>query len=65
MWRVGDTISIVSMDDDNGRDAQARAYNGKTGVIEHIDDMGQLHGTWGGLAVNPMVDIFVVIERED
>lgn len=31
-------------------------YNGRTGVIHHIDSMGQLHGSWGGLAVNPEID---------
>lgn len=31
-------------------------YNGKNGFIDHVDDMGQLHGTWGGLAINPEVD---------
>lgn len=23
------------------------------GVVESVDDMGQLHGTWGGLAALP------------
>lgn len=31
-------------------------YKGKCGFIEKIDDMGQLHGTWGGVAINPEVD---------
>lgn len=35
-------------------------YDGATGVVTHIDDMGQLHGTWGGLAVIPEEDDFVV-----
>ena len=38
-------------------------YDGKTGVIESIDDIGQLHGTWGGCALIPGVDIFEVIEE--
>ena len=63
MWKVGDTIRIVSMDDDNGKDLRAREYNGREGVIELIDSIGQLHGTWGGLAVNPQVDIFDVIRE--
>lgn len=37
-------------------------YNGKEGVVEHVDGIGQLHGTWGGLAVIPEVDTFVVVE---
>lgn len=58
---VGDTIKIVRMDDRNGTDPQAATYNGKTGVITHIDGIGQLHGTWGGLAVLPDKDEFTVI----
>lgn len=26
------------------------------GVVEHVDDAGQLHGTWGGLAAIPGKD---------
>ena len=44
------------MNDDGGKDLQARMYNGRSGVVEHIDSKGQLHGTWGGLAVIPGVD---------
>ena len=31
------------------------------GVIDYIDSIGQLHGTWGGLAVQPERDIIEVI----
>lgn len=44
-FKVGDKIRIVEM-------IGEPQYNGKSGTIEHIDDMGQLHGTWGGLAVH-------------
>ncbi len=59
--KVGDTIRIIRMDDSNGTDVQAQRYNGKTGEIEYIDDRGQLHGTWGGLAVLPDVDEFEIV----
>ena len=36
-------------------------YFGRVGVIEHIDDIGQLHGSWGGLALVPDLDDFVVV----
>ena len=32
------------------------------GVIEHIDGIGQLHGTWGSLAVIPEADDFEIIK---
>ena len=54
--KIGDTIRIIRMNDDGGKDLQARMYNGRSGVGEHIDSIGQLHGTWGGLAVIPGVD---------
>ena len=53
---IGDTIRIIRMNYDGGKDLQARMYNGRSGVVEHIDSIGQLHGTWGGLAVIPGVD---------
>ena len=60
--KIGDTIRIIRMSDDGGKDLQARKYNGRSGVVEHIDSMGQLHGTWGGLAVIPGVDEIEVKE---
>ena len=58
---IGDCIRIIKMDNRNGFDRQADAHNGKEGVIEMIDDKGQLHGTWGGLAVIPFLDEFEII----
>ena len=49
------------MNDDGGKDLQARNYNGRSGVVEHIDSIGQLHGTWGGLAVIPGVDEYEIL----
>lgn len=60
--KIGDTIRIIRMNDDGGKDLQARMYNGCSGVVEHIDSKGQLHGTWGGLAVIPGVDEIEVKE---
>lgn len=50
--KPGMRIRIVEMDDD-----YRAGYEGKEGVVTFIDDLGQLHGTWGGLAVIPEVDI--------
>ena len=60
--KIGDTIRIIRMNDDGGKDLQARMYNGRPGVVEHIDAIVQLHGAWGGLAVIPGVDDFEVID---
>lgn len=27
-------------------------YSGREGVVKFIDDMDQIHGTWGGLALH-------------
>ena len=55
---VGDTIRITRLDD-----VFDKTYVGRVGVVELIDDMGQLHGTWGGLAVIPEEDGFEIIKR--
>lgn len=57
MFKVGDQIRIIQMKGE-------AIYEGRVGVIEHIDDQNQLHGTWGGLAVIPEVDTVEVIQNE-
>lgn len=52
-FKVGDKIRIVEM-------VCESHYNGRVGVIERIDDIGQLEGSWGGLRVHADED---VIER--
>lgn len=47
--KIGDRIRIKRMDGEP-------SYNGKDGVVVHVDGIGQLHGTWGGLAVQPWHD---------
>ena len=54
-YKVGQKIRIKSMDGEP-------RYCGKVGTIESIDDIGQLHGDWGGLAVNTDCDEIEVIE---
>lgn len=57
---VGDTIRITRLNDpyDN-------TYVGREGVVQFIDDIGQLHGTWGGLAVIPGEDGFQILKRAE
>ncbi len=59
--KLGDVLHIIKMDDASGKDSSARKYAGKSGIITSIDDAGQLHGTWGGLAVIPEVDEFEIL----
>lgn len=35
-------------------------YCGKVGIVESVDDAGQIHGSWGGCAVIPGTDSFHV-----
>ena len=36
-------------------------YTGRVGTVTHIDDAGQIHGTWGGCAIIPEADEYEVI----
>ena len=54
-YKVGQKVRIIYLEGEDSR------YDGKEGVIEHIDGIGQLHGTWGGLAIIPEADEFTVI----
>lgn len=40
----GDYIHIYSMEGEP-------SYSGREGIVRSIDDMQQIHGTWGGLAL--------------
>lgn len=51
---VGSKIKIIYMEGEP-------RYNGRTGEVTSVDGMGQLHGTWGGLAVRPGEDDFEVM----
>ena len=57
MFKIGDKIRIIEM---KGEDR----YNGREGVIEFIDGLNQLHGTWGGLAVIPEQDTIELISDD-
>jgi hypothetical protein len=54
---VGDTIVVINMLGEPN-------YSGKTGTIDHIDSMGQIHCKEFGLAVIPEEDIFKIIKKE-
>ena len=68
--KAGTVIRIIRMDDNapsfafsGGKDPSAPGYNRKEGTVNFIDDEGQLHGTWGGLAVIPGLDQFEIIKN--
>ena len=54
--KVGDRLRIIVMEDEP-------RYTGKTGTVEYIDSIGQIHGTWGGCALIPEVDEFEIISK--
>lgn len=57
MVKVGDKIRIIYMEDEP-------QYWDKEGIVRTIDDIGQIHGSWGGCALIPGVDEFEVISNE-
>lgn len=56
--KVGDKIQITKMLDEPN-------YTGRIGIVKFIDSLGQLHGTWGGLAVQEENDQYIVIGEEN
>ena len=58
MAKIGDKIKITYMSGEP-------RYTGKEGTVTSIDSMGQLHGTWGGLAVIPGEDGYVVLQKAE
>lgn len=55
--KIGDKIRIIKMEGEP-------QYSGKVGVVEYIDDIGQIHGTWGGLAIQLEHDFIEIIEQQ-
>ena len=54
--KVGDHIKILNMEGEP-------QYTDREGVVTHIDDTGQIHGTWGGCAIIPEVDTYIIVKR--
>ena len=57
--KIGDRIVINGF---AGDEPSADKYIGKTGIVESIDDIGIIHGTWGGLGLLPEDDYEVLAE---
>jgi hypothetical protein len=54
--KIGDTIKIIKMEGEP-------QYTDREGVVTHIDDAGQIHGTWGGCAIIPEVDTYIILKK--
>ena len=54
--RIGDRIKIIHMEGEPH-------YKDREGVVSHIDDAGQIHGTWGGCALILEIDTHVILKR--
>lgn len=52
---VGSKVQVLCMEGEP-------QYTGKIGVVESIDAIGQLHGTWGGCAIIPGTDEYSVLD---
>ena len=56
MVKVGDVIRINDMEGEP-------QYSGKEGTVIAIDCLGQIHGTWGGCAIDPKIDSYTIISK--
>jgi hypothetical protein len=54
--KIGDKIKIINMEGEP-------QYTSREGVVTHIDDAGQIHGTWGGCAIVPEFDTYIIVQR--
>ena len=54
--KKGDKIRVIYMSGEP-------EYKNKIGVVNYIDDIGQIHGTWGCLAIIPEDDQYEIIKR--
>ena len=54
---IGDKIKIIHMEGEP-------QYTDREGVVTHIDDAGQIHGTWGGCALIPSIDTYNEEKRQ-
>jgi hypothetical protein len=52
--KIGDKIKIINMKD-------VPYYKDREGMVTHIDDAGQIHGPWGGCAIIPEVDTYIIL----
>lgn len=56
--KIGDLIKVIKMEGEPD-------YSNKVGTVTAIDGIGQLHGTWGGLAIIPEKDTYQVLKENN
>ena len=56
--KIGDLIKIIRMEGEPD-------YSNRVGTVTAIDGIGQLHGTWGGLAIIPEKDTYQVLKENN
>ena len=59
--KIGDKIVIKGF---AGNEPSAADYIGKTGVVESINELGDISGTWGSLSLVPTDEYEVLAEGE-
>ena len=59
--KPGDKIKILRMDDNGGKDWQAKRLEGKIFTVRFIDSARQIHLEETGLALIPGVDEYEVV----
>lgn len=56
--KIGDLIKVIKMKGEPD-------YSNRVGTVTAIDGIGQLHGTWGGLAIIPEKDTYQVLKENN
>ena len=56
--KIGDLIKVIKMEGEPD-------YSNRVGTVTAIDGIGQLHGTWGGLAIIPEKDTYQVLNENN
>lgn len=56
--KIGDLIKVIKMEGEPD-------YSYRVGTVTAIDGIGQLHGTWGGLAIIPEKDTYQILKENN
>ena len=56
--KIGDLIKVIKMEGEHD-------YSNRVGTVTAIDGIGQLHGTWGGLAIIPEKDTYQILKENN